>query len=85
MELQANFWISWRVLFQNWNHFVGTYELKSATKTLRIGVPQGSTLGPLLFVLYVNDMCNCSSILEITQFDDDTTLTASGPHQDILT
>ena len=33
-----------------------------------------STLGPLLFLLYVNDMVNCSSILNFTQFADDTTL-----------
>ena len=37
-------------------------------------MPQGSTLGPLIFLLYVNDMINCSPILHFTQFADDTTL-----------
>jgi hypothetical protein len=42
------------------------------------GVPQGSTLGPLLFLLYINDMPNCSKKLSFRIFADDTNVLYSG-------
>ena len=58
-------------------YFVHVNGLNSDMKMLNIGVPQGSTLGPLLFLIYINDMVNCSNLLFLTQFADDSTITHS--------
>ena len=48
--------------------------MRSSVRKLETGVPQGSTLGPLLFLLYVNDLSTIFDNTKCMMFADDTVL-----------
>ena len=59
-------------------------DTRSDFSAIRCGVSQGSMLGPLLFIIYINYIVNTSSVLNYVLFADDTNLFASHKNLDTL-
>jgi len=63
---------------------VKVLNVQSSFQQIVCGVPQGSVLGPLLFLLYVNDISDVCKDLCYVLFADDTNLFMSGKNLDVL-
>jgi hypothetical protein len=58
--------------------YVSINNVHSHPMPVSAGVPQGSTLGPIICLLFINDMAMCRTKLELIHFTDDITALATG-------
>ena len=73
---QAHRWFS--SYLQNRSQFVLFHNSESDKASILCGVPQGSILGPLLFLVYINDLQYVSKLVTPIMYADDTNLFLSG-------
>ena len=67
------------------SQYVEYNNVKSDTKYITHGVLQGSILGLLLFIIYMNDFSRSSDLLFSNLFADDTSVFMEGTHLDDIT
>ena len=68
----ANCWFSYYLSSRK--QFVATNGFDSETQNVQCGVPQGSALGPLLFLIYINDLHNAIKFSQSFHFADEACL-----------
>ena len=66
-----------RSYLDNQKQYVTLNASNLSIKTTLTGMPQGSALGPLLFLIYINDLCKCVKYSETYHFADDTNMLLS--------
>ena len=72
----ANTWF--KSYLSNRQQYVSIKGKASSKQSLQYSVPQGSILGPLLFVIYINDMPNVTNIAKFVLYADDANIIITG-------
>ena len=62
----------------NRDQFVNINGTNSTKKSLKFGVPQGSILGPLLFIIYINDIPEINRLVKFILYADDANIIITG-------
>ena len=68
----------------NRKQFCVVEKCESEVMNITCGVPQGSILGPLLFLIYFNDFENCLKNSKMLNFADDTAIYVHGKSKDTV-
>mgnify|MGYP000306104893 CR=1 FL=1 len=67
--------LDWFISYlSNRNQVVNVNGVQSELLSISCGIPQGSVLGPILFLLYINDFHKCSKLFDFHLFADDANL-----------
>ena len=78
----ANTWLDNYLM--NRKQYVVVDNQASSMQFIKCGVPQGSVLGPVLFLLFINDICIVSNLLNFVLFADDTNIFCSNENVAVL-
>ena len=78
----ANAWLENYLM--NRKQYVVVDNQASSMQLIKCGVPQGYVLGPVLFLLFINDICNVSNLLKFVLFADDTHIFCSNENVEVL-
>ena len=71
----ANKWL--QNYLTNRKQYVVIDDHSSDLLDMTCGVPQGSVLGPIMFIIYINDICNVSDVVKCVSFADDANIFCS--------